>query len=291
MGEPLITIIISCKNEGENIRRTLNSIMENSGPTPYQVIVVDDGSNDGCCDFLKTKKVNGVVLITTPGVYANQARNIGAAKAEGSILVFCDAHIFVEKDWLEKLAGSLQLPGIDAVSPGIKPHDYEGPAWGGLTWEPDMTTRWLFCSENHAPVPVLPRNCLAVTREAFYAVGGFENGFRVYGYEDMEFTIKLWLFGFGAYITPEVTVRHLFQRTRSYPISKADVEYNLLRLAFLHLNQDRLSRVIELKKNSPYFPGIFTDVILGDVLERRKEYLSCRKYDDDWFVQKFNIPL
>lgn len=292
MGEPLISVIISCKNERDHIRQTLNSIMRNSGKTPYQIIVVDDGSNDGCCNFLRATETPGLTLITTGGVYAGQARNLGAAQAVGDILVFCDAHVFVEQDWLEKLAETLQIPGIDAVSPGIKPHDYEGQeALGGLTWESDMTTRWLYCSTDLAPVPALSRNCLAVNREAFTAVGGFDNGFRGYGCDDIEFSLKLWLMGFGAYINPEVTVCHVFRRARSYPISREDINYNLLRLAVLHFSQDRLGRVIALAKSGIDFAEMFADVILGDALELRKEYLARRTYDDDWFVQKFNLPV
>lgn len=291
MDELKISLIVTCKNEDDYIRQTLISILENSGQIPFRIIVVDDGSTDGCCDFLRSGEKPGITLLTTGGVYTGQARNIGAAEAGGDILVFCDAHIYVEKNWLTKLVAPLQLPGVDAVAPGIRPHDYEGPAWGGITWEADMTSRWLFCATGLTPVPVLPRNCLAVTRAAFAAIGGFDNGLKGYGYDDIEFSLKLWLWGFGAFITPDVTIRHVFRRPRSYQVNVADVDYNLLRLAVIHFNQERLGRVINLVKNKPHFPEVFTDVVLGDALRRREACLNRRKYDDDWFVRKFNIPL
>lgn len=290
MKEPLVSIIIPCKNEGQNIRHTINSIRENSGNIPYEIIVVDDGSGDGCCNYLRNTEETLVTLITTPGVHGNRARNIGAENARGDIFIFCDAHIFVEKDWLEKLTGALTKPGIDAVSPGIKPHDSEGPAWGGLTWEDNMVMKWLLTSQGYTPMPVLPRCCLAVTRKAFEAVGGFENGFRVYGFEDVEFTLKLWLFGFGAYINPEVTIRHVFRTVLPYPVKSADIDYNLLRLAFLHFNQSRLGKVMAILKKKAYFEEIYSEVIISDAPERRGAYLAQRVYDDDWFIQKFNIP-
>ncbi len=291
MREILVSIIIPCKNEGENIRHTINSIKENSGAISYEIIVVDDASDDGCCDFLREQKVAGVILVNTAGVHANRARNIGAENARGDIYIFCDAHIFVAKGWLEKLAETLAVPGIDAVSPGIKPHDYAGPdSWGGLTWKANMEMAWLPVSGNIYPVPVLTAGCLAIKRTVFDAVGGFEKGFRVYGFEDVEFTLKLWLFGFGAYINPDVTYLHIFRNAHSYLISGADIHYNLLRLAFLHFNQSRLSKIIAQIKNNPYFPDIFTDMVLSDAPKLRKEYFDRRVYDDDWFVQKFNIP-
>lgn len=290
MKEPLVSIIIPCKNEGENIRHTINSIKENAGPTPFEIIVVDDGSADGCCDYLRSSPETGVTLLTTPGVFGNRARNTGVTKAGGDIFVFCDAHIFVEKDWLEKLAGALAGPGIDAVAPGIKPHDSEGAAWGGLTWGSSMVMKWLAAAPGLTPVPVLPRSCLAVTRRAFEAVGGFESGFKVYGFEDVEFTLKLWLFGFGAYTASEATVGHLFRNVRPYTVKSEDMDYNLLWLAFLHFNQGRLGKIIASLKRKPNFAEIYADVMTGDAPERRKDYLARRVYDDDWFMQKFNIP-
>ena len=290
MKEPLVSIIIPCKNEGENIRHTIKSIKENSGKAPYEIIVVDDGSVDGCCDCFRNMEESGVTVITTPGVHGNRARNTGAENARGDIFVFCDAHIFVEKDWLEKLTGALTKPGIDAVAPGIKPHDSEGQAWGGLTWEGNMVMKWLLTSAGYTPAPVLPRNCLAITRKAFEAIGGFEDGFRVYGFEDVEFTLRLWLFGFGAYINDAVTIRHVFRNVRPYKVDSEDMDYNLLRLAFLHFNQSRLSKITAFIKKKTYFSKIFADVTTSDAPERRNSYLARRVYDDDWFMQKFNIP-
>ncbi|MFZ5641493.1 MAG: glycosyltransferase family 2 protein [Bacillota bacterium] len=291
MREPLFSIIIYCKNEGEHIRHTLNSIKENSGNVSYELIVVDDASDDGCCDFLRNGEDEEVLLVTLQGDHAGRARNTGAEHAGGDIFVFCDAHIFAAKDWLEKLAGTLEVPGIDAVSPCLMPHDDRGPAWGGFSWEANMTLRWLSVPEGLTPVPVLPRGCLAVTGEAFNAVGGFEEGLRKSAYENVEFTMKLWLLGFGAYINPDVTVRHIFRSAGPLPDRPADIHYNLLRMALLHFNQNRLGKIIGLIKNNSYFPEIFTDVILSDALGQRKAYFGRRVYDDDWFVQKFNISL
>lgn len=132
MGGPLFSIIIPCKNEGGHIQETLQSINDSSSQKNYEIIVVDDASSDGCCEFLKGGQ-EGITLLHTQNLYANRARNLGAKKARGSILVFCDAHIFLEKDWLEKLGADLERPGVDAVSPCLRPHDYKGTeAWGGV---------------------------------------------------------------------------------------------------------------------------------------------------------------
>lgn len=291
MKDPLISIIIPCKNEGENVLNTINSIREKSGSTSCELVVVDDASDDGCCDFLRERKKDGVTLINTKSNHADIARNAGAETADGDIFVFCDPHIFVENNWLETLTDTLTVPGIDAVSPRLKPLDDETVSAGGLTWGADLALRWLPGSDGIIAVPVLPKSCLAITREAFEAVAGFDEGFHAYGYEDVEFTLKLWLFGFGAYVNSDAAVKHIFRGARPYTVSNSDIHYNLLRMAILHFNQERLSRVIAKIKNYQYFNDIFTDVILSDAPERRCSIIKRRVKDDDWYFQKFNIPL
>lgn len=291
MREPLVSIIIPCKNEGENVLNTINSIREKSGNTFYEIVVVDDSSDDGCCDFLREKKEDGIILIDTENNHSDMARNAGAEKARGDIFVFSDPHIFVENNWLETLTKTLTMPEVDAVSPCISPPDDETVSVGGLTWGDDLSLRWLPSSEGVLPVPILPKSCLAITRKAFELVEGFDRGFRMYGYEDVEFALKLWLFGLGAYVQSAVAVKHVFRGARPRAVSINDIHYNLLRMAVLHFNQERLSRVIAKIKNHQHFIDIFTDVILSDAPERRRLIIERQVKDDDWYFQTFNIPL
>lgn len=291
MKNTLISIIIPCKNEGENVLNTINRIRETSGNTIYEIIVVDDASDDGCCDFLREQVEDGIKLINTNSNHSDIARNAGAQKANGDIFVFCDPHILPESNWLKTLTDTLTMPGINSVSPGIRPLRHKEVLVGGLNLGEDLALKWLPLAEGVTPVPVLAKSCLAITREAFEAVEGFWEGFCTYGYEDMEFTLRLWLFGFGAYVNSDVTVCHVYDGSRYYTVSNDNIHYNLLRTAIIHFNQERLSRVIAKIKNYKYFNDIFTDVILSDAPERRRWVIERRVKDDDWFFQKFNIFL
>src|SRR2546430_16591131 len=48
---PLVSIIVPARNEERNIRRCVESLLEQSYEN-YEVIVVDDGSTDGTADIL-----------------------------------------------------------------------------------------------------------------------------------------------------------------------------------------------------------------------------------------------
>ncbi|HXY34787.1 MAG TPA: glycosyltransferase family 2 protein [Planctomycetaceae bacterium] len=84
-----ISVVITAHNEGDEVRRTLESVRENTRGL-LEIILVDDGSTDGSCDRIDGHDVQ---LLRNPqrmGVAAS--RNAGAAVATAPILVFADAH-------------------------------------------------------------------------------------------------------------------------------------------------------------------------------------------------------
>lgn len=87
-----VSIIIPIYNEIEVIGNCLESLKKQT--IKCEVIVVDDGSNDGSEKFATLKQKH-----LGPGA----ARNLGARKAAGDILVFVDADMEFEPDFIEKL--------------------------------------------------------------------------------------------------------------------------------------------------------------------------------------------
>jgi GT2 family glycosyltransferase len=289
MSEPIASIILPCKNEGENIRLTVSSILQAMGRLHYEVIVIDDGSTDGCCNWLRNKTHPRVKLVTTSGLGAAQARNLGAKHAWGEYLVFCDAHIFVGNYWLENLLDPLQKEVCQGISPGIAPvNDPSNVGWG-QTIKEDFGVRWLGPVKEVTPVPILPGGCLAVTASAFKQVGGFDEGFQVWGHEDVEFSIHLWLYGYTLAVHPQVKVLHIFRPVHPYKVTMENFHFNLLRIAVSHFNQKRISKIIALARQNSAFDELMASFLLTDIWEQRKRYLGERRYDDDWMMNKFGI--
>lgn len=290
---PSVSIIIPCKNEGKLIRQTIESILSTPCQLPYDITVVNDGSTDGCCAFLQGRRnlYPQVKLINTTGIGSANARNLGAQHAAGDILVFCDAHITVEEDWLELLTEGLLVRGVGAAAPGIANMELRHAVGYGMTWGPHLETKWLASTGDVAEVPIAPGGCVAVKREVFQDVGGFERGFRVYGYEDAEFSLKLWLFGYRVEVNPSVVIQHHFRSSHPYEISMDEYAYNALRMAMSHFNTARVGKVITMYSYLADIGELVAQLILeSDVLQQRQKYLQRRKYDDDWFMNKFAIP-
>ena len=93
-----ISVVMSVLNEGEYLRNTIRSIRETT--RDCEIIVVDDGSTDGCCDaledavYIKHEERKGVAA----------GRSTGAEAAKGDCIIFADGHHKFEKRCLEDIA-------------------------------------------------------------------------------------------------------------------------------------------------------------------------------------------
>jgi len=285
---PEFSIIIPNKDEGERLLQTVRSVLDSQGPS-FEVIVVDDRSR-------RPPDLHGrwpnVTQLDGPGLGVAPARNLGASRARGRYLVFVDAHVWVPPDWLAHIERAFRAdPTLAAVSPGIAAEGDVGTVGWGLTWDERLNIRWLPRPESAvAEVPLLPGGCVAVRKEVFDSSGGFNRGFRGHGYDDQEFSLRLWLLGHRLACLRDLTVVHHFRTEFPYPVEPWHHYYNQLRMAVSHFNEERVGKVLSLLRDvvdpSLLLARLFTD----DTLEDRRRWLEIRAHDDDWFMRRFGIP-
>jgi glycosyltransferase involved in cell wall biosynthesis len=298
---PEVSLIIPCRDEQHYIRQTLRHILNVPVEAPYEIIVVDDGSEDGCCNFLRQGELFPpptaeaywpyIELLTIPGMGVARARNLGALRARAPYLVFCDAHVIMPPGWLKRLINCLQEGETDAVCPAItltRPLHYTfyGGTWNeNLSWV-GITSRPLGLQE----IPFAPSGCLAICRDVFKDVGGFEEDFQVWGYEDVEFSLKLWLFGYKVAVHPFVQILHISRTLPKYQ-SGVHLIHNLLLLAILHFSPCRLNKVIGLLQHCSGFTLNLYQELWDKYYFRRRIYFQRRVFSDHWFGQKFGLLL
>lgn len=288
--KPLISLIFPVKNEGVNLRNTLDSAQQVKTHYPFEMIVVDDGSADGCCDFVASyESPQKIQLISTNGIGLARAKNLGADRSAGDYIIFCDAHLIFEDWWIDNLIEPIVTGQADGTSPGIASFDEPDVVGCGQTLDQNLRVQWNAWQETAFPSAVLPGGCFAVSRNVFFDVGGFDDGFRVWGYEDVEISLKIWLFGYRCLIQPKVKILHLFRQIFPYTVVCEDIHYNLLRMAYSHFSEERIERCKQVIKDQD---GAHIEklVLESNVLEQRRSYFSRRKYDDHWFMKKFGIP-
>lgn len=101
---PEISIIIPSYNEEKYISRCLNSVL-NQTFSDFEVLCVDDGSNDNTFDIIKeySKKDSRIIPMKNPDKGVSSARNFGIDNAKGNYIGFVDSDDFIQPQMYEFL--------------------------------------------------------------------------------------------------------------------------------------------------------------------------------------------
>jgi glycosyltransferase involved in cell wall biosynthesis len=168
---PLVSVIIPARNEESLIGTVVRSVIrQRPVGVEVEVIVVDDGSSDRTA--FEAQNAGATVLdLSGEGKSGNPAaaRNCGARKAKGDLLVFLDADCVPLDGWLRALlsahqAGEVIVGGALELPPGLS-----------FTARCDYYCGWYLvhpkCRAGH--VPHHPPPNLSVRRTEFLNTSGF----------------------------------------------------------------------------------------------------------------------
>ena len=285
-----LSVIIISLNEGESLRRTVDNLRDTQ-PQQTEIIVVDDGSTDGSVSFLIDGYPGVTLLRPAERLGVARARNFGARHAKGDVLVFSDAHVLTPEGWSGPLLDLLARPETGAVAPAIgmmQSAAAESTGYGQKWCDASLAVAWLGRqSDEPYPVPLLCGCFLALRRDVFTEIGGFDSGMVLWGAEDSELSIRLWTLGYECWVAPEVNVQHAFRAQFPYEVKWEPVLHNRLRLASTHFGPRRLLRVVDRLKQYDEFAAASVRLLTGDLAARTSALRSARRYDDDWFFGKF----
>jgi GT2 family glycosyltransferase len=305
-----VSVVVLTHNEGDMLRRTVESIRA-TVPASTEIVVVDDGSTDGSTEFLErrgapvpTGEDAAAAARAEPGRRAgarvvragrplgiSAGRNFGAWASSGDIVVFSDAHVEVDEGWLEPLVDALADPAVAEVAPTVGNLDRRPAKGYGFTW-PDLSLRmkWLVAKPSEpTDVPFICGCFLAVRRDLFQAVGGFDEGMYRWGSEDAELSLRFWLLGYRCQVVPSSRAYHLFRDKFPYQVDSGGILSNTLRLGIMHFDEARLERLVRHHARRPAFGGAWTRLLAGDAWQRRAELAAARQRDFPWFVRHLKV--
>jgi glycosyltransferase involved in cell wall biosynthesis len=100
-----VTVIATVLNEGQSIRRLLDSLAAQTR-SPDEVVIVDGGSTDGTVAILEGYAADGRLplrVISCPGTNISQGRNAAIDAASGEVIASTDAGVRLDPDWLAAL--------------------------------------------------------------------------------------------------------------------------------------------------------------------------------------------
>jgi GT2 family glycosyltransferase len=221
------SIIIPFKDQAEITKKCVDSILELTEYHNYEIILINNNSSEEKTErYIKKIKENNRVRVFNYYKSFNYSKinNFAVEKARGNVLVFLnnDTEI-ISKQWLTELIGDSIQPGVGAV--------------GGLLYYPDETLQHagvviglnglaghLFGSEKEASIPsewikyrrnvsAVTGACMAINRDTFVKLGGFDENFEITG-SDVEICLRLLENGYRNIVNPAVKLYHHEKKTR-----------------------------------------------------------------------------
>jgi GT2 family glycosyltransferase len=249
-----------------NTRGLLDACLESvAAAHPTETVVVDNASTDGSIELVR-ERYGGVKLIVCErnrgyGAAANRA--IGACAAAYVLLLNSDT--VLAPDALRTLETYLDHhPRAAVVGPRLVYPDgtlqrstYPDPSVAdtllGETGLHLLTSRLPYLSERSLrtwrhdvarPVPWVLGAALAIRREAFEAIGGFDEGFFLYG-EEVDLCRRLAAAGYETHFAPVTSVVHVGgASTRLHPGAQREYLVSNRRNLVAHEGHATAARVL-----------------------------------------------
>lgn len=199
---PALSVIICVLNGERVIGRQLAALASQKTDFSWELVVADNGCTDGTRGVIRHWESRFPVPIRIVDAAERRgvahARNAGAQAALGLGLAYCDCDDVVQPGWLKAARDALLKWDVAA---GINQELTEP-----LDPQAAVLNPWVL---NGSPVV---QGCnFAIRRDAFFAVGGFDEAMPPYGNDDSELALRLRKAGAAMGSAP--AMRIWFQRT------------------------------------------------------------------------------
>ncbi|MGN8097305.1 glycosyltransferase [Methylobacterium sp. 22177] len=272
---PLVSIVIPSRDRLDLITRVCLGVLAETAYAPIELIIVDNGSTDpAVLDHYATLRGDPRVQILMDPQPFNFAAmvNAGVAAASGTIVVLLNNDVAVlEPGWLEAMVRQACRPEVGAVGAkllygdGTLQHAGVVVGLGGraghiLRRRPGDTPGHLGRLRVAHEVSAVTAACLAVAREKYLAVGGFDAEAFPVDFNDVDFCLRLGAAGWKTVWTPAATLAHLESVSRgpSVGAKRARFEQEAARFS------ERWRAVI---RHDPFYHPALSVTTFGEDLE------------------------
>ncbi len=213
--KPLISIVIPVYNKFEYTYHCLESILANSREQSYEVIVVDDCSQDETPTQLAN--INGIKVIrnATNGGFIYSC-NTGAQAARGKYLVLFNNDTEPQPLWLSALLNTFRdFPDAGMVGAKLLYPDGSLQEAGGIVWREGSAWNYGRNDDPNKPeyswcrqVDYCSGACLMLLRDDYFTLGMFDKLYTPAYYEDTDLAFKVRAAGKKVYYQPLARVIH-----------------------------------------------------------------------------------
>ena len=236
---PMVSLIIPTRNAVDLVRQCVSSICAATTYPHYEVILVDNGSDDpeAIAYFRELSERPGFKLIRDDGEFNYSRLNNEAVKlASGELVALVNNDIeLISPDWLSEMVSLAIQPGVGAV--------------GAKLWYPDDTLQHGgvvlgiggIASHSHKTLArglkgyggradliqsfsAVTAACLVVRKDVYESVGGLDERHLKVAFNDVDFCLRLCESGLRNVWTPYAEMYHHESATRGDDIDPVKQE-------------------------------------------------------------------
>lgn len=212
--DPAVSIVFASFNALENTKRCVEALRRGANPRyPQEIIAVDNGSTDGSAEWLAAQP--DVELIRNPANHgAPRARNQALVRARGGWIAFLDNDVFVSRSWLPRAlehgaadssVGSIALMANRASKKQVLP--YDGPREPRAI-DAFADAHYASCAGESEDATLFTSLAVLVRREVIDRIGGFDEAFSPWGFEDDDLALRIRLAGWRNLVARDTFVFH-----------------------------------------------------------------------------------
>ncbi|MDX6220609.1 MAG: O-antigen biosynthesis protein [Frankiales bacterium] len=225
---PKVTVVLCTRHNRPMLSTCLPSLARTDYAGGFEVVIVDNGGHTPENEQWYQDNAQGLDLAvewwTEPFNYP-AVNNLGARKGSGAVLVFLnDDTEVLDPSWLTEMVGwavrpEIGVAGLQLIGPsgeiqhagvvlglgGFADHVFEGMAPGSPS--PLGPTGW------YRNVLSVTSACVAIRRELFEELGGFDERFTLCG-SDVAIGLDAYIKGYRNVCSPFAGLRHLESATR-----------------------------------------------------------------------------
>ncbi len=269
--QPFISVIVPVHNGSKYIARCLEALRGSSYES-FEIVVVDDASTDNTVQICRDLGVTVTGLSAQSGPAS--ARNHGAKKARGEILLFIDSDVLVYENTVGLVARTFkENPDTSAL---FGSYDDTPSAPDFLSQYRNLLHHYVHQRSSRI-AKTFWAGCGAVRRKVFTELNGFDDHhFGTPSIEDIEFGYRMSEKGYKIILDRQLQVKHL-KHWGWHSLIKTDILNRAVPWSRLILESKSMPRDLNLSVSdrvSTILVGLFAACVLLLILALFKLYNS-----------------
>ncbi|HEY2979445.1 MAG TPA: glycosyltransferase family 2 protein, partial [Burkholderiaceae bacterium] len=248
---PLVSLIIPTRNGLRLLRQCVQSILERTDYTNYEIVIVDNGSDDpATLEYLQGLRTDSRIRVHRDDRPFNfsSLNNAAARMCRGELLALINNDIeVIGSDWLHEMVGlslrrdvgavgarlwfadrTLQHAGVVLGIGGVAGHVHRQLP----STQPGYRGRARLTQEFSAVTAA----CMVLRKDVFDALGGLDEVNLAVDYNDIDFCLRIRRAGYRVIWTPHAQLYHHESATRGQQRTTAEQRRYDREVAFMQSN-------------------------------------------------------